>query len=313
MSTRYSGGLLTRTPVTPAGPAGTGTASGIWTMDQALQYIKANVWPTQGVVISGQQAYTSPGTYSWIVPSGVTSVCVVCVGGAGSGNGTSWSSGGAGGGLGWKNNIAVTPGTSVTVVVGGSGSTSGSYDNLTIVNGGPSYFRSTSVVAGLGGQTASQPFSSVYQAAGGSYTGTGGGTGGAGGNYSSSYAGYQGGGGGAAGYTGNGGEGGSNISGSARYQYGADGAGGGGGGGGTNNNAAGGGGGVGILGAGTSGSGGYGYAAGIGGSGGTNGGPPGGGTYGGGGAANSGNGGVGAVRIIWGSNRSFPSTNTGNI
>ena len=28
---------------------------------------------------SQQQAYTTAGTYSWTAPSGVTSVCVVCV------------------------------------------------------------------------------------------------------------------------------------------------------------------------------------------------------------------------------------------
>ncbi len=30
---------------------------------------------------SGQQAYTTAGTFSWTAPAGVTSVCVVCVGG----------------------------------------------------------------------------------------------------------------------------------------------------------------------------------------------------------------------------------------
>ncbi len=33
----------------------------------------------------GQQAYTTAGTYSWVAPSGVTSVSVVAVGGGGSG------------------------------------------------------------------------------------------------------------------------------------------------------------------------------------------------------------------------------------
>ena len=30
---------------------------------------------------TGQVAFTTPGTHLWIVPAGVTSVCVVCVGG----------------------------------------------------------------------------------------------------------------------------------------------------------------------------------------------------------------------------------------
>ena len=29
----------------------------------------------------GQEEFTVPGTYSWTVPGGVTSVCVVCIGG----------------------------------------------------------------------------------------------------------------------------------------------------------------------------------------------------------------------------------------
>ena len=32
---------------------------------------------------TGQVAYTTSGTYSWVAPDGVNSVCVVCVGGGG--------------------------------------------------------------------------------------------------------------------------------------------------------------------------------------------------------------------------------------
>ena len=31
----------------------------------------------------GQVEFTTPGTYQWEVPVGVTSICVVCVGGGG--------------------------------------------------------------------------------------------------------------------------------------------------------------------------------------------------------------------------------------
>lgn len=48
MSQRYSGGLITKTPVIPNGPGEDQNASGVWTLDQALQYIKQGVWPTQG-------------------------------------------------------------------------------------------------------------------------------------------------------------------------------------------------------------------------------------------------------------------------
>jgi hypothetical protein len=45
MSTRYVGGLITKTPVTPTGGIN-GTAPGVWTIDQAMQFQKAGTWPT---------------------------------------------------------------------------------------------------------------------------------------------------------------------------------------------------------------------------------------------------------------------------
>jgi hypothetical protein len=50
MSTKYSGGIITKSPVTPAGPYETGAAPGVWTVEQALQYTKQGIWPTQGNV-----------------------------------------------------------------------------------------------------------------------------------------------------------------------------------------------------------------------------------------------------------------------
>lgn len=253
------------------------------------------------LVPTSQQAYTTAGTYSWTAPTGVTSVCVVAVGGGGA-NGVGGNGAGGGGGLGWINNYAVTPGSSYTVVVGARGTG----DN----GGSDSYFVSTSVVRGGGGGGSGNAGSN-----GGTYTGTGGGNGGAGGQGGGNGAG---GGGGAGGYAGNGGSGGTSGGG-----YG------------------GGGGGVGILGQGANGAGGTGGSApGNAGNGGGGGGGPGGGgpsgfggggsggqdgnqsggtvansggAYGGGGGVVNGYGGVGAVRIIWGPNRAFPSTNTGNL
>lgn len=92
----------------------------------------------------GQQAYLTPGTYQWTAPAGVTLVSVVCVGGGGGGyDGSSSYGGGGGGGLGWKNNIPVTPGQTYTVVVGTGGP---KYSN-----GGNSYFISLATVSGYGG------------------------------------------------------------------------------------------------------------------------------------------------------------------
>jgi hypothetical protein len=49
MSEKYPGGLITKTPVTPTGPYQTGTASGVWTRDQRLQYQQQGIWPTAGL------------------------------------------------------------------------------------------------------------------------------------------------------------------------------------------------------------------------------------------------------------------------
>ena len=268
-------------------------------------------------IVQGQQAYVTGGTYTWVAPTGVTSVAVVVVGGGGAGNNSLYCKGGGGGGLGYKNNYTVTPGTSYTVVVG----TGGTAFSCIGTSGGASYFAATCVVRATGGLTGNN-----RNGTGGTYTaGCGGGTGGTANSGS-------GGGGGAAGYAGNGGN-----SGSA-------GAGGGGGGGGTrwscgiNFGGTAGGGGVGILGQGTSGAAGGTSTGGGAGSSGTAGantsaaitGGGAGGLYGGGGGtggyrgpygccnyscrAVGGAGGVGAVRIIWpGTTRSFPSTNTGNL
>lgn len=258
--------------------------------------------------------YTTPGTYTWVAPAGVTSVSAMAVGGGGSGR--VYVPGGAGG-LGWRNNISVTPGNSYTVVVGAGGTNVSSGQC-----GSASYFINACTVRG--GQGAGGNNSS-----GGGYTGQGGGNGG---NSA----------GGAGGYSGAGGNGNSGY-----RATGFPGTGGGGGGGGSAGDycagccqvyfvGSGGGGGVGLYGQGANGSGGAWSAGGGGGSGGSSGGYGGtgspawstcganggyGGSYGGGGgygnqgSALGGVGGNGAVRIVWYSPQrgtpAFPSTNVG--
>ena len=303
----------------------------------------------------GQAEFTTPGTFTWTAPADVTKVAVVCVGGGGGGqasaqayNGVS-ACGGAGGGLGWRNNIYVTPGETYTVVVGSGGNGipggSGAPGSNATKNGSDSYFINAQTVKGGGGNSADRTQNSV----GGNYVGDGGGNGGKG-NIGSGYAG--GGGGGAGGYSGDGGDSVAPAPGTTGTpgNDGQGGAGGSGGGSVTGNyqyydiaGAGSGGGGVGILGEGASGAGGaggrtntsYGTGnAGGGGSGGQQGSGVGlgyqgqrlGATYGGGGggggsqfsaepyhAYNGADGGHGAVRIIWGSDREFPNTNTGDI
>ena len=260
---------------------------------------------------TGQQAYLTPGSYTWTCPANVTKVHAVCIGAGGGGSSSSGNfEAGGGGGLGWKNNIPVTPGQTYTVVVGDHGPqhTQGS-------DGQDSYFINATTVKGGGGKGNNQ--------GGGDFVGDGGGNGG-------TYTVY-GGGGGAGGYSADG----NSESGGAGGKGAANGLTGGGAGGG----------GVGVMGEGASGTncggdcnntnygatmvgggGGSGGANGTNGtvptfsggySGGVFGGP--GGDYGGGGGGNvsssygtnqSALGAPGAVRLIWGDGRAFPATNT---
>lgn len=329
-----NGGDTLQTPsFSPSAPSLTATTSNLFT---SISYAST-------ATTGGSATYIFPGTYSWLCPSGVTSVSAVCVGGGGPGgnsatqqNFPAGGGGGGGGGLGYKNNISVSAGSSYTVFVGAGGTFSPN-------SGQTSYFISTGTVYGGGGSSgANNPAGSAAGGSGGGYAGDGGGNGGSGGSVASiSYG--AGGGGGAGGYAGSGGGGGSNG--------GSGGAGSGGGGGGgsygnatgaSNAQGGGGGGGVGVIGQGASGAGGsdsttnanqaksgygglFGNPATLSSTGvsGGNGLPAGGG--GGGGSAitgcccgpfvvtgYSGSGAPGIVRLIWpGSSRSFPSTNTG--
>lgn len=224
---------------------------------------------------AGQQSYTSPGTYSWTCPEGVTKVSVVVVGGYYYANG---------GSLAYKNDISVTPGNSYTVFI----------DTATGFTGtnNPTYFIDASTVAASIGS--------------GSIVGDGGGAGGAasttGGGAAGGYAGAGGGGRAtypSAGVSGSGGAGGSGGA-SSTYC-------GGGGGVGLNGQGSSGAGGT------TSGTGGRGGSGGNNGSNGTTGTDGNGGAYGGAGGClvSAGSGSPGAVRIIWpGDVRQFPSTRT---
>jgi hypothetical protein len=256
------------------------------------------------IIPTGQAAFTTEGTYSWVAPANVTSICLVAIGAGGDGayGNNSVCSGGSGAGLVWKNEVSVTPGSSYQIVVG---------SRVANGNGGNSTAFNAIAYGGKGGILgSSKSVSGGGYSFGSGGTSYGGGTGGSSGVSGGSLD-YSSGGGGAGGYSGNGGAGGGDTS-----SAGA----GGGGGGGTRGGGSGGGGGTGILGQGTSGSGASkaGGGAGVGGGGGSGGGNgnyPSGGNYGGG----SGTGqnwirsGKGAVRIIWGENRAFPSTNTGNL
>ena len=120
-------------------------------------------------VAPSSQSYTTPGTYCWVAPAGVTKVSVVAIGGGGLTGG---------GGLGYINNYTVVPGNTYSVVVGRGGVATGS---SSCNQGKSSYFINTSTVRGGGQQDVGYPAT---------YVGTGGGNGGYGaGGYSGSGAG----------------------------------------------------------------------------------------------------------------------------
>lgn len=244
----------------------------------------------------GEVVFSNPGTYTWTVPADVTLVHVVAVGGGGGTRSTSSShqDGGGGGALAWKNGISVVPGQSYTIVVGAGGAagTAGSDSSFLGLIAGGGAAGSNGAGSGDGGNVT---------ALGGTFSGAdGGGNGGGGIRHNGS---NRGGAGGAGGYSGAGGDGAvagvasvAGVGGSASGGSGAYG-----------------GGGVGVFGESASGAS-VTNAGGAGGSGGANAATnsaANGGVYGGGGSGyNSGKGGDGAVRIIWGTGRSFP-TNAG--
>tara|TARA_Y100000310_G_C20661498_1_gene805044 strand:+ start:424 stop:1713 length:1290 start_codon:yes stop_codon:yes gene_type:complete len=178
--------------------------------------------------VIGQTLYTSYGSNSWTCPANVTSVHVCCCGGGGGGSAYTSSydaMGGGGGGLGWRNNITVVPGVNYTAYVGNGGNGGQRYYNNYQHNYGTdgqnSYFIDTGTVYGGGGQRGDN--NTAY---GGGYSGTSTDKGGGNGGNSYEYGNGPAGGGGAGGYTGSGGRG-------RQYNsYPESGAGGGGGGGG---------------------------------------------------------------------------------
>ena len=103
-------------------------AAGDWIQVDTTRGIVA---PTSGY---GDRLITKTGSGTFIVPAGVTSLNVVCVGGGGGANtypGGSrvGGSGGGGGGLAYINSLSVTPGESISYFVGDGGMGAAGADN----------------------------------------------------------------------------------------------------------------------------------------------------------------------------------------
>ena len=132
MSGNYPGNFITRQPITVS----TTQASGIWTLQQALQQIQKGIWPgLPGLLIT--ETFTSSG--SWTCPDGVSEVSYLVVAG-GAGGGGAVGGGGGAGGFRTGTGLAVTAGTTYTVTVG-SGGAGGAVSTLSAgSNGGNSIF-----------------------------------------------------------------------------------------------------------------------------------------------------------------------------
>jgi hypothetical protein len=189
-----------------------------------------------GNEVSGEAIFTTPGTFTFVVPAGVRKISALAVGGGG-GGGSSWSQGpGTGAALAWADDIPVTAGQTISITVAGTAS-AGQNGAASIV--GSFFSAQGGRHAPNGDNVGGAPQSGTVSASGG--------TGGM--AYSTS---WEGGGGGAGGYTGKGGNGYYGPSGTLPYN-GSGGGGAGGTGYASSTYAFAGGGGVGIFGQGASG------------------------------------------------------------
>ena len=144
MGRRYRGSFIRATAPTTSNTSA--VASGVWTLEQQMQAQQANQWPP--VISAVCQSYTTAGCYTFVIPSGVTSISAVAIGGGGNGsNGFTTSftpgtfyccyymmceydpgargaysgGGGGGGGFAYRNNYSVTAGQTLTITVGAGG------------------------------------------------------------------------------------------------------------------------------------------------------------------------------------------------
>lgn len=256
--------------------------------------------------LRGEVLFALAGTYQWTVPEGVLSVCVVAIGPGGSSGEqndplatTQWiGQAGAGGALAYANDLPVTPGEVISVVVGDVGQISYFRDNSTVA-AGPGGSATTisyqgsnvTVPATLGGTViAGTGFPGGNGGAGrssGTFSCTGGTAGGYAGPGANGVAGAS--------TAGNSGSGGTAASGGTDLNFGY------------------GSGGIGPFGLGNSGTGIA--SAGQGGSGGEGGRGTEAGRFGAGASVSTNmaslRGAPGCVRIVWGTDRAFPSTDVG--
>jgi len=107
-------------------------------------------------------SYSTPGTYTWTAPVGVTRIQVLVVGGGGGGGGGGTiydgNGGGGAGGVVYNSNFTVSPGTAYTVIVGAGGAGGAQTPSSRGTTGSNSSFSTITAYGGGGGgsDTASQ-------------------------------------------------------------------------------------------------------------------------------------------------------------
>ena len=154
-----------------------GIGTGINSNSQSLSGFTTNTVPT---IFTSPKKFETAGSFTWVVPPGVTSICVEVWGGGGGGAGyTSNTGGGGGGGYGYQC-FTVAPGTNYTVTVGGGSGTS-SVGSLISATGGLNGNGVSAGIGGLGG-TSSATFNINGGNGGNAGSGGSGGSGGNGGN-----------------------------------------------------------------------------------------------------------------------------------
>lgn len=103
---------------------------------------------------TGSQTFNTPGNFSWTVPSGVTRVLAHIWGGGGGGGASNGGSYGGGGGAGGNYTAAfydVTPGQTISVVVGTGGAAQGYGGGASGGTGAQSSFAGIASLGGAGG------------------------------------------------------------------------------------------------------------------------------------------------------------------
>jgi len=165
---------LTGSQTVPSGKVWKIEALGLGINGQTAGGFSTSTIPT---IFTSPKTFSTAGTFTWIVPPGVTNICIEVWGGGGTGgtvvNG--YAGAGGGGGYGYQC-FAVVPGASYVVVVGGSAGSS-SVGSLISANGGAN---GVGTVGGAGG-TSSAIFN-ISGTNGGGSAGDGGNGGGNGGN-----------------------------------------------------------------------------------------------------------------------------------